>query len=221
VRSNPLAQGHGASRVRFRDAGQPGPKASRSSIPHSRCREQLPVRGRRPWTIGRTGRTARASPRDPVEDFAQPHPGPIRLATPCGAPSGQWTRRSRACNPLVKDQHPDFASVAGSGGEHRGRQVSRFTPLHPLSSAGCPSLRRSLPVRRAPSECLILLSPEGTTALRRRSSRGAPRRDALAHRVTGRREQRERGAPSADDEHQEVLARTSLCKPQCRSPGAK
>lgn len=92
----------------------------------------------------------------------------------------------------------------------RGRRVLRFTPLHPLSPAGCPPLRRSLPVWRAPGEWLVLLNPEGSTALRRRRSLGAPRRDALARRVTGGREQHEREAPSADDEHPEAPAHASL-----------
>lgn len=188
----------------------------RTHVAESSCQ----LRGRRPGTIGKTGRATRVSPRDPVEDSRSLTRAPSDNGLLAEAAAGCWTRRSRACNPLVKDQHPDFASVAGSG-ENRCRRVLRFTPLHPLSPAGCPSLRRSLPVWRAPGEWLVLLNPEGSTALRRRRSHGVPRRDAPARRVTGGREQHERGAPSADDEHPEAPAHASLRKPQCRSPGAE
>jgi hypothetical protein len=200
--------------------GSQGPKRLarryRTHVAESGCQ----LRGRRPGTIGKTGRATRVSPRDPVEDSRSLTRAPPDDGLLAETAAGCSTRRSRACNPLVKDQHPGFASAAGNG-ENRGRRVSRFTALHPLSPAGCAPVRRSLPVWRAPSECLALLSPEVLTALRRRRSHGAPRRDAQTRRVIGGREQHERGAPSADDEHPEAPARASLREPQCRSPGAE
>jgi hypothetical protein len=47
-------------------------------------------------------------------ELARPRPGSTRPRSFFGSETGSWTRRSRACNPLVKDQHPSLASAVGS-----------------------------------------------------------------------------------------------------------
>jgi hypothetical protein len=110
-----LPRASSASHVRFRDAGQLEPEAPRSSIRTHVAESSCQLRGRRPGTSGRTGRATRVSPRDPVEDSRSLTRAPSGDGLLAETAAGCWTRRSRACNPLVKDQHPDFASVAGRG----------------------------------------------------------------------------------------------------------
>jgi hypothetical protein len=108
VRSNPLAQGQSASRVRFRDAGQPKPEAPRSSIPHSRCRESLPAP--RPsagndWQNGPCHPSVTARPR---RGFAQPHPGSTRLRTPRGGSGRVLDPSIESVQPTCQRSAPGF-----------------------------------------------------------------------------------------------------------------
>jgi hypothetical protein len=85
------------------------------------------------------------------------------------------TRRWKACNPVVKDQHPSSASTSALG-VTRARWVSQFTPLHPLRPTARLPLRRSLPEGHAPDEPLVLLDPPRMDGLAATAIAEAPRR---------------------------------------------
>jgi len=165
VRSNPLAQGSSASRVRFRDVGQLKPEAPRSSMPHPRFREQRPAP--RPsagndWQNGPCHPSVTARPR---RGFAQPHPGSIRQPTPCGD-------SRRVLDPSIESVQPTCQrSVPGFRVGCRPRWKPR--PAGVAFHAASPTFTRWVPVAPAFSS--------GVACARRMSGAPEPRRfDGLA-----------------------------------------
>jgi hypothetical protein len=128
------------------------------------------------------------------------------------------TRRWKACNPVVKDQHPSFASTSrarsrpSSGGGRGSRRFTRFDPR---------CVRRSGVLFRK-GECSASLwrsrCPRGRPALQRQ-----PPRKPHANLPDVPRERRartcRRGAPSTGEEHPRalLLARCRACR-RARSP---
>jgi hypothetical protein len=119
------ASGLGTGRMRVRSAS---PMQDRAVLP-----PRLPSPGHRPGRLWQSGPFAHGI----TAALRRERCGPAvtrQSRAPCGATDPAVTRRLRACNPVVKDQHPGSASSPrarcepSSGGCRGSRRFTRFDP---------------------------------------------------------------------------------------------
>jgi hypothetical protein len=116
----------------FRDGDNVAPEAPRLTIPRGVV---TTATGSSPWGVETLIERAFSSRhhRGAPSRALRPRRDSDRDSTPCGACSAV-TRRWKACNPVVKDQHPGSASTSrarcrpSSGGCRGSRRFTRFDP---------------------------------------------------------------------------------------------